>query len=79
MILCINAFPFSLLSELPELQSDHTINIVTAVAGNNDDRHVGARSDLSQQIQAILLTEPKIEDHQIDFGAAKVLNHVLAT
>ena len=34
--------------------------------------------DLPQQIETVLLTEPKIEDHQVDLRAAELTNHVFA-
>jgi hypothetical protein len=49
------------------------------VTSNDYDRHVGARPDLPQQIETVLLTEPKIEDHQVDLGATELINHFLAT
>jgi hypothetical protein len=49
------------------------------VTSNDYDRHVGAGPDLTQQIETVLLTEPKIEDHQVDLGAAELTDHVLAT
>ena len=62
----------------PELQSDHAIDIVAAVTCDDDDRHVGAKADLSQQIQAILQPEPEIENHEIDSGAVEPVDHLLA-
>ena len=35
--------------------------------------------DLPQQIQTVLLTEPKIEDHQVHLGAGELIDHLLAT
>src|SRR5215467_1171009 len=61
-----------------EFKSNDTIDIVAAVASNDDDRHVRARADLPQQIETVLLTEPKIEDHQVDLGAAELIDHILA-
>jgi hypothetical protein len=34
------------------------------VAGRDDDGHVGMRTDLPQQIQAVLLTKPEVENDQ---------------
>src|SRR5262249_62345874 len=62
-----------------KLEADDTIDIVTSVTRNDDDRHVGTRSDLSQQVQTVLSTEPKIEGHQVDLGARKMLDHLSAT
>jgi hypothetical protein len=49
------------------------------VTGDDDDRHVGARADLPQQVQPVLLAEPKIEDHQTNLVAVKLTDHLLAT
>src|SRR5262245_8108412 len=61
-----------------EFKSNDTIDIVAAVTSNDDDRHVRARADLPQQIETVLVTEPKIEDHQVDLGAAELTDHILA-
>ena len=54
-----------------EFQSDDPINVVAAMTGNDDDRHVGIRSDVAEQVEAILLIKPEIEDQQIHVGIAK--------
>src|SRR5271165_1775798 len=60
-----------------KLQSDDPIDIVAAMTGNDDDRNVGIRADVAEQIEAILLTEHEIEDHQIHFVVAELTRHVL--
>ena len=62
-----------------ELQSDDAIDIVAAMTSHDDDRHVGVRTDVAEQIEAILLTEPQIEDHEIHLGVAELTVHLLAT
>ena len=47
------------------------------MTGDNDDRHVGVRPDLPQQVEAVLLAEPKIEDHQVDLGGGELADHLL--
>jgi hypothetical protein len=44
---------------------DDPIDIVSAVTGNDDDRHVGSRADVASQIQVALSTKRKIEHHEI--------------
>src|SRR5262245_30245179 len=59
-----------------ELKPDDPVNIVTAVTGNDDNRYVGTRADLPQQIQTVVLTEAKIEDHEIHLGATEFTDHL---
>jgi D-serine deaminase-like pyridoxal phosphate-dependent protein len=43
------------------------------MAGGDDDGHVGMRADLPQQIQAVLLTETKIEDDQAGLTGLEIV------
>lgn len=47
-----------------ELEPDDTIDLVGAVTGRDDHRHVGMRTDLPQQIQTVVLAEAKVENDQ---------------
>ena len=58
--------------------SEAPIDVVEAVTGDDDDRHLGAQPDLAQQIEAVLQTQPKIEDYQVHLGAAEMIDHLLA-
>jgi hypothetical protein len=62
----------------PKLESNDAINVVAAVPRDNNDWNIGARPDFPQEIQTILLTEAKIEDHQVYLGAgaAEVTDHL---
>ena len=61
-----------------ELEADDTVDLVAAVTGCDDDRHVGMRSDLPQQIETVLEAEPKIQDDDADFVRVKLTDHLLA-
>src|SRR6266702_3523847 len=47
-----------------ELKADDAVDLVGPVPGRDDDRHIGMRTDLPQQVEPIVLTEAKIENDQ---------------
>jgi hypothetical protein len=60
-----------------QFQPDHPIDLVAPITGGNDYRNIGARSDLAQQVETILLAEPQIEDHEIRLARREVMGHLL--
>ena len=60
-----------------QLQPDDPIDLVAPVTGGNDYRNIGARSDLAQQVETVLLAEPQIEDHEIRLARREVMGHLL--
>jgi hypothetical protein len=60
-----------------KLQPNHPVNVAAAVAGNDDDWQLRAKPDLSQEIEAVLQAQPKIENHEIDPGTPKLIGHLL--
>jgi hypothetical protein len=48
------------------------------VPGCDDDRHVGTRSELAQQVETVLEAEPKIQNDHADFVRGKLADHLLA-
>ena len=61
-----------------ELETDDAVDLVATVTGRDDDRHVGMRSDLPQQVETVLEAEPKIQDDDADFVRGKLTDHLLA-
>jgi len=61
-----------------KFEANDSINVVTPMTGNNDDRHIGTRPDVSQQIKTLLLSEVKIEDDKVHGRAAELTDHVVA-
>src|SRR5262249_53351527 len=43
-----------------ELKTDHTVDLIPAVACDDNHRDIGTRSELSQQVEPVLESEPKI-------------------
>lgn len=62
-----------------ELETYDPVDLIPAVAGDDDHRHVRARSDLPQHVEPILESEPKVQDHNVDFLRAKLSEHLSAT
>src|ERR1700754_1393469 len=44
-----------------ELEADHAVYLVDAMACHDDNRHVRMRPEFSQQIESIVVAEPKVE------------------
>jgi hypothetical protein len=47
------------------------------MTGDDNDRHVGLRTDFTKQVQAVLLPEPQVQDHQINVTHGKLMGHLL--
>src|SRR5580692_5930073 len=60
-----------------QFQSDHPIDLVAPIAGADDYRNIGARSDLTQEVEPILLAEPQIEDDEIRLARGEMMDHLL--
>src|SRR5262249_41802467 len=59
-----------------ELKPDDPVNIVTAVAGNDDNPDVGNPAGRPQQNPTVRLPAAKIEDHEIHLGATEFTDHL---
>jgi hypothetical protein len=62
----------------PKLQPNDTIDLVAPMAGGNDHGYIGARPDLAQQIEPILMAEPKVEDHHIGLVGRELSGDLLS-
>jgi hypothetical protein len=62
----------------PKLQPDDTIDLVAPMARGDDHGHIGARPDLTQQIEAILLAKPKVEDHHVGLVGRELPGDILS-
>ena len=60
-----------------ELEADDAVDLVAAVTRRDDDRHVAMRSNLPQQVEAVLEAEPKIQDHHVDLVGSELIDHLL--
>jgi hypothetical protein len=47
-----------------ELEYDDAVDIIRAVPGHDNDRHVRAGANIPEEIQAVILTKPKVEHNQ---------------
>ena len=52
-----------------ELKTDHTVDFIPTVAGDNNHRHIRTRPKLAQHIEPIRESESKIQYYNIDFYA----------
>jgi hypothetical protein len=55
-----------------ELKADDAIDFVGPLPGGDDDRHIATRTDFSQQIEPIVLTEAKVENDQTGLCCLKM-------
>ncbi len=62
-----------------QFQPDDAIDLVAAMTRGDDDGNVGLRANLAQEIEAVLLPEPEIEDHEIRLAAGEQARDLIAT
>jgi hypothetical protein len=62
----------------PQLKANDAIDLVTPVTCYYDNGQFRIRPDFPQQIEAVLLTEPQIEDNEIGPATFELAGHVLA-
>ena len=55
-----------------ELEADDAVDLLLAVAGDDDDGNVGDRPDLAQEVEAVLAAEAEVEQDDARLGAAEV-------
>src|SRR3984885_3194700 len=48
----------------PELKSNHPIDLVTPMAGDDYHRHVRVRPGLAQEVESVLLPQLEVENHE---------------
>jgi hypothetical protein len=58
-----------------QFQPDDPVDFIATMTGGDDDRNIGSRPNLAQQVEAILLAEPQVENHQIRLARGKTANH----
>src|SRR6266851_7751143 len=61
-----------------ELQPDHPVDLVAAMAGRDDDRNIGVRTDLTEQIETVLLAKPQIEDYKVGLAPRHQCRNLVA-
>jgi hypothetical protein len=61
-----------------EFQANYTIDLIASMTGYDDDRRFGTRSDLAQQIETVLLTELKVEDHHVRLARGELPEDLLS-
>ena len=49
-----------------ELEADHPIHRLAAMAGEHDDRKIGIRSKRANDLETVLIAELQVENHQVD-------------
>jgi hypothetical protein len=50
-------------------QPDYPIDLVASITSDDDHRDIAARRDLAQQVEAVFLAEPQIEDDKIELAS----------
>src|SRR6266478_3161610 len=61
----------------PQFQSDHPVDLVASIPGGDDYRNIGARSDLAQQVEPVLLAKPEVEDDEIRLACGEMMDQLL--
>jgi hypothetical protein len=62
-----------------ELEPDDAVDLIPAMARDNNDGHIRSRPKLPQNVEPVHESEPKIQDHDVDFVRAKLAKHLVAT
>src|SRR6202040_4383821 len=60
-----------------EFQPDHPVDLVAPIAGSDNHRNIGARPDLAQQVEPILLVKPQIENDEIKLAFGQMTQQLL--
>jgi hypothetical protein len=55
-----------------KLEADNAVDFVEPVTGCDDDRDVGAGSNLSEQVQAVVLAQSQVQDDQARLARQQV-------
>jgi hypothetical protein len=62
-----------------ELEPDHPIDLVASLIGDDDHRDIGARPDVAQQVEPVVLAETQFEDRQVWLALGEMAHHCLAS
>ena len=62
-----------------ELEPDHPVDLVASLIGDDDHRDIGARPDIAQQVEPVVLAETQVEDRQVRLALGKMAHHCLAS
>jgi len=60
-----------------QFQPDHPVDLVASITGRYDYRNIGARSDLAQQVEPVLLAKPEVEDDEIRLACGEMMDQLL--
>ena len=52
-----------------QFQPDYPIDLVASITSDDDHRDTAARLDIAQQVEAVFLAKPQIEDDQIELAS----------
>ncbi|HJY49874.1 MAG TPA: hypothetical protein VJ349_14735 [Stellaceae bacterium] len=62
-----------------ELEPDHRVDVVASLIGEDDHRDIGARPDVAQQVEPVVLAETQVEDRQVRLAQGEMAYHCLAS
>ncbi len=62
-----------------ELEPDHPVDVVASLIGEDDHRDIGARPDVAQQVEPVVLAETQFEDRQVRLALGEMAHHCLAS
>src|SRR5882757_1983473 len=61
------------------LEPDPPVDVVASLSGDDDHRDIGARPDMAQQVEPVILAETQVEDRQVRLAHGEMAYHCLAS